>query len=278
MQGQIKYRFVHNVPDLIEVVLFQEAIWGKDTATPLPLLIAQIHNGSMIIGAYSKTELIGFCYGFPGVSNGQSILVSHMMAIKSDFRNAGIGKTLKIMQRNWAKEQGFEKIVWTFDPLEARNAYLNTTKLGGYIRTYLPSYYGEMTDSLNFGLETDRFLLEWDIRENGSREQQVSLLDTEKLLDYEYKGNKLYPKKNERSLDQSVYLVAVPAMIHELKKQDIDAAKEWRRYLRECFIEAFSKGYRVSNVVKGNQANAIHYYVLEQWEDQDEGCITKLDQ
>ena len=62
--------------------------------------------------------------------------------------------------------QGIDLIVWTFDPLQSRNAYLNIEKLGCIIREYSVNIYPGSGSQFNAGLETDRFTPEWWI---GSR-------------------------------------------------------------------------------------------------------------
>lgn len=47
--------------------------------------------------------------------------------------------------------------MWTYDPLETVNGYLNLSKLGGVCTQYIENCYGEMPDILNAGLPSDRF-------------------------------------------------------------------------------------------------------------------------
>jgi predicted GNAT superfamily acetyltransferase len=262
----ITYKQIEDLADINEVVSLQADIWGQDVVTPLPQLVASIHHGGMIIGAFSEEKLIGFCYGFAGFKNGEHYLISHMTAIRPEYQNAGIGLQLKVKQREWALSYGYQKIVWTYDPLEVRNGFFNLCKLGAYSKTYLSSYYGEMPDKLNKGLPADRLLIEWDI---GSNRVEKSIngqwisdreLDDQILLKTE--GD--YPIRVVRKIDetQNGYLVPVPFNIQRIKQTNLDAARAWRFSIREVLSEALSKGFILSGVKKV-QDSTYHFYILE---------------
>ncbi|WP_232695442.1 GNAT family N-acetyltransferase [Brevibacillus daliensis] len=163
MSVTIEYRILTQIEDVEMVCTLQDAIWGKGTGTSSGHIIAALHNGGIVIGAFEQHKLVGFCYGFAGYKEGEAYLCSHLLAIDPVYRDQGIGQQLKVEQRKWALAYGYKRITWTFDPLESRNAYLNICKLGGVVRTYLPSYYGELDDDINRGLPSDRLLLEWNL-------------------------------------------------------------------------------------------------------------------
>lgn len=152
------YRTVTDASHLLQVVELQQVIWPQDTVTSLPQM-ATIRYGGTVIGAYDGPKLIGFNYGFPGVFHHEMILCSHMMGIHPDYRDLGIGMRLKLEQRVWSMQQGYRKMVWSFDPFQTRNAHLNVNKLGGTIDQYVPSLYGK--DSAGFS--TDRFIVQCDV-------------------------------------------------------------------------------------------------------------------
>ncbi len=84
-----------------------------------------------------------------------------MLAVRKDYRNAGLGRRMKLMQREDALARGIELIEWTFDPLEIKNAYLNIEKLGAIARRYNINQYGITTSPLQGGLPSDRLIAEW---------------------------------------------------------------------------------------------------------------------
>ena len=74
---------------------------------------------------------------------------------------AGVGRTLKLTQRDDALRRGIELIEWTFDPLEIKNAFFNMERLGAIVRRYVPNQYGTTSSPLHGGLPTDRCIAEW---------------------------------------------------------------------------------------------------------------------
>ena len=84
-----------------------------------------------------------------------------MLAVRPAYRNAGIGRRLKLYQRDEALSRGISLMEWTFDPLEIKNAFLNIHKLGVIVRAYTPNFYGVSSSRLQGGLPTDRLHAEW---------------------------------------------------------------------------------------------------------------------
>lgn len=267
-KNSITYKTIEDLEDINKVVLLQSDIWSQDSVSPLPQLVASIHHGGILIGAYSENHLVGFCYGFAGYKNGEVYLVSHMAAVRPEYQNAGVGYQLKIKQREWAVDYGYQKIVWTYDPLEVRNGYFNLCKLGAYTKTYIPSYYGEMQDKLNKGLPADRLLIEWDICSSRVENAIAGVLPYEKKHEYEILLHAdletEYPSPVEGKFNpqKAGYLVAVPTNIQLLKQTKLELAKAWRYALRNAMGEALLNGFVITGVQK--EANSsIQYYVLE---------------
>ncbi|MEX2104698.1 MAG: GNAT family N-acetyltransferase [Bacilli bacterium] len=269
-EQEILYSHVKDLNQMDQIVQLQRNIW-KDSATPLTQLVAAIHNGGVVITATRGQEIIGFCYGFPGYKDGQNYVVSHMLGIHPDYRDQGIGMKLKWKQRKWALEYGYKKIVWTFDPLESRNAFLNLCKLGGYVQTYIENYYGNLADGLNEGLPTDRFLLEWDLDSIKAVQAAEGFTypinqETPILLDARLENSQLpIPIKNEIDEEAEAYFVAIPSAIHVIKQSAPLVASKWRFQVRETIQSLFTKGYVVQAVNK-TQNQPYHYYVLEKRE------------
>jgi predicted GNAT superfamily acetyltransferase len=262
----ITYKQIEDLENINEVVSLQGDIWGHDVATPLPQLVASIHHGGIIIGAFTEEELIGFCYGFPGFKNGRFYLISHMAAIRPEYQNTGIGFQLKLKQREWALSYGYQKMVWTYDPLEVRNGFFNLSKLGAYSRTYLSAYYGEMPDKLNKGLPSDRLLIEWDIGSNRVEKAINGQWNMDRILDYQIllQTEGEYPCRVVGKIDetQNGYLISVPHHIQSMKITNLDAARAWRYAIREVLSEALLMGFILTGVKK-ERDSIYHYYILE---------------
>ncbi len=268
MKPSIRYEVVTAAEHMSDVEELQTVVWGNSTVTPTPQLVASVHNGGVVIGAYDQERLVGFCYGFPGYRGGEVTLCSHMMGILPEYRDLQIGYQLKQQQRLWAIDYGYSKITWTFDPMETRNAYLNLCKLGGVVRTYYPSYYGEMDDAVNKGLPTDRFLLEWELTsERANLAASGSMLSREEwqsyssLLEWSPTGNFAQPGERKVIGTDAGYVIPVPRHLHEMKKEQIELAKAWRYALREQLQHALASGYTVTGLLRSE--HPVHYYVVE---------------
>ncbi len=160
-------RLLDTAKDLTAVESLQCLVWpGNDLEiVPVHMLLAIVHGGGLAIGAFDNDILVGFAFGFPGIditSQGlQYRHCSHMAGVHPDYRDTGIGFKLKRAQWQMVRQQGCDRITWTYDPLQSRNANLNIAKLGAVCNTYRPNYYGELRDGLNVGLPTDRFQVDW---------------------------------------------------------------------------------------------------------------------
>ncbi|WP_407267840.1 hypothetical protein [Radiobacillus sp. PE A8.2] len=266
----ITYKQIDQIEDIDKVVELQASIWSREIVSPQPQLIASIHHGGIVMGAFVEEMLVGFCYGFAGFKDGESYLISHMTGILPSYQNSGIGYQLKIKQREWAINLGYKKIVWTYDPLEIRNGYFNMSKLGAYSKRYIPSYYGELNDKLNKGLPSDRLLIEWDICSKRVEDAIFNLkkdhinVEAKTLLHCDQRNEYPSPELIDMKLEQNYqrYRVPVPTNIQFLKQRNPDLAKAWRYALRTTLSEALSSGYSITGVQKQHHSN-IHFYILE---------------
>lgn len=266
----ITYKRIVEIEDINKVVDLQADIWSPDVVSPQPQLVASIHHGGIIIGAFSGEQLVGFCYGFAGYKDGEAYLISHMAGILPDYQNAGIGYQLKIMQREWAIDYGYKKVIWTYDPLEIRNGYFNICKLGAYSNRYISGYYGEMNDKLNKGLPTDRLEIEWDICSKRVVDAVHGFLQNQTVSQYELLLNfdqangypTPRPLKIKMKENQAGYRIPVPSNIQQIKKQNPEVASAWRYAVRAAITEAFLIGYRITGVQRERNSK-IHFYILE---------------
>jgi len=97
----------------------------------------------------------------PGNRHGHPYLHSHMVAVKESYRNSGLGRKLKLFQRDDAIARGYGLMEWTFDPLEIKNSYFNLERLGAIARRYNVNQYGVTNSPLQGFLPTDRLVAEW---------------------------------------------------------------------------------------------------------------------
>jgi predicted GNAT superfamily acetyltransferase len=263
------FKEIKELHHLQEAVKLQMETWGKEVISSLPQLVASIHNGGCVIGVFEDEHLIGFCYGFPGISetHPKPYLVSHMMAIHPDYRNQKLGEKLKFKQREWALNKGFDRMIWTFDPLEIKNGYLNLTKLGGHVKTYIKSYYGEMNDKLNKGTPSDRFLLEWELQSPVVIEASKGIKNTSPHwsnypLYLNFSLNREIPLAGsiKEVSNESGVLVPVPKQIQRLKKISPETAINWRMEIRNAVNRLLSSDYILRGALLDTE---LGYYVFE---------------
>jgi predicted GNAT superfamily acetyltransferase len=157
-------RELYSEPELREAVALQKTIWGWEDADLLPfrMFVVATKIGGQLLGAFDVGRMVAFCLAIPGLKpDGKVYLHSHMLGVLPEFRNAGIGRQLKLRQRDDAQTRGIDLIEWTFDPLDLKNAYFNVERLGAIVRRYLRNQYGVSSSLLHGGLPTDRCVAEW---------------------------------------------------------------------------------------------------------------------
>ena len=149
--------------DLDAVSALQAEIWGSPSvAAPSSLLRAISQAGGVVLLARAGDLPVGFAYGFTGrTREGLAYHRSHAAGVLPDFRNSGIGRALKLAQRQQVLASGLDRVVWTFDPTQVRNAHFNLRRLGATVRGFQRDFYGHRDDALNGGLPTDRLFVEW---------------------------------------------------------------------------------------------------------------------
>ena len=157
---------MHELEEFDACVALQSAIWNYAPSETLPrrmFLVAE-RIGGQVLGAFDGERMVGYALAFPAYRAGHAYLHSQMVGVLAEYRNAGIGRLLKLAQRDDAIERGFDLMEWTFDPLEIKNAHLNIVKLGAIARRYKHDFYGPSSSPLQGGLPTDRLYAEWWLR------------------------------------------------------------------------------------------------------------------
>lgn len=258
-----------SIEDIEKVRAIDRAVWNWD-AVPIHQLYTASINGGLVLGAYVDDELVGFQYSFAGYKNGRVYLCSHMLGILPAYRNQGIGAKLKKVQRQLAQEMGYELIVWTYDPLESANAHLNLHKLRGIGVTYFENYYGELNDSLNRGLPTDRFRVEWWIQSPHVKEEKVMVWNPkeheivgETALDAE--GFPVIMAERDIDFRLDTLYVPIPEQIQSMKAHKPELSLNWRYATRKWCEALFQEGFVAIDLLRIPQQR-ISYYVFQKRE------------
>ena len=231
MNSKIQVQKLDNLQDQDFGRKIFDITWSTDAGTEIPpnLLQAMVHSGSYLSGAFIDNKIVGAAFAFPA-TNGGLHLHSHMTAVLPEFRDKGVGYSLKIDQWNWAKEKNYSFLSWTYDPLVRRNAKLNIAKLGVDISAYFPNFYGDMPDALNAGDESDRLMVSWrtDIDAPKARE--------------------LITKPETGDI-----LIEIPEDIFAIRSKNQSESLKWRRRVREQFLAAFEKNGKVIGFSANNE-------------------------
>lgn len=244
----IVIRNCHDLEELRTAVALQKEVWNFTDAelVPLRLFVVAEKVGGQVIGAFDGARMVGFALAVPGVRGEYRYLHSHMLAVVGDYRNYGLGRRIKLFQREEAMTRGFELIEWTFDPLEIKNAYLNIEKLGAIVRRYTINQYGITTSPLQGGLPTDRLIAEWWLKSKR----------VERLLD-----------DGSIPIIHPVMRISVPAPIYEWKASPAtrDRARDVQEHNREQFLKAFDVGLAVLGYERDPEGNGK--FLLGQWDE-----------
>jgi predicted GNAT superfamily acetyltransferase len=259
----------------------QRLAWhtGDELVVPAHMLLTLAKTGGLLLGAFdARGRMVGFVLGILArqeTSQSQAAPVqglrhhSHMLGVHPDWWGRGVGYRLKLAQREAVLAQGLALVTWTFDPLERRNATLNFAKLGVVCRTYLVDLYGEMDDSLNVGLPSDRFQVDWWLRsERVERRVAGERPDLDvtglvargvPLVNPATSGQDglLRPAEAPTGLGGEQLLVQVPADLQALKRTDLSLARAWRTTTRAIFQSAFDQGYVATEYL--HQAGQSYY-------------------
>jgi len=243
-------RKCHQLEEMRACVSLQKEVWNFSDAdlVPLRMFVVADKVGGQVIGAWEKDggEMAGFALAIPGTRSGKTYLHSHMLAVRKRHQNAGLGRRIKLFQREDALTRGFELIEWTFDPLEIKNAYLNIEKLGAIARRYTINQYGITSSPLQGGLPSDRLVAEWWLK---SRRVE-SLLQS---------GKTAWVETQIR--------ISVPAQIYDWKASSAtrSQAKEVQDRNREQFVRAFDDGLAVLGYKRDHQGNG--QFLLSRWDE-----------
>jgi predicted GNAT superfamily acetyltransferase len=231
--------------EFADVVSLQKEIWGYADLELLPLRFFIVANkiGGQVLGAFDNHKMVAFCICIPGLKeNGKHYLHSHMLGVLPAYRNTGLGRQLKLKQRQYALAEDVPLIEWTFDPLEIKNAFFNIERLGCIIRRYVHNQYGTTTSHLHGGLPTDRLVPEWWVK--SARVEAIC-------------NGKPYVRP------KVVARISVPANIADIRREQPEQARAIQSAIADQFSEAFRQDLAVIGFEKTEEAGT---YLLGPWE------------
>jgi len=192
-------------------------------------------------------RLLGFVFGMIGSMDGELVHWSDMLAVHHDARNKGLGRRLKLFQRELLRPLGVERMFWTYDPLVAKNAFLNIVRLGARPTEYVIDMYGSDTHSaLHSGLGTDRFIVAWDLTKDGGANAPSDAALEPIIREAPIANGDGRAGPDAELPDADVVRVEVPGDIDAVIARDISVAAALRESTRRIFTHYMDRHYRVS--------------------------------
>ena len=245
MSGNIQVRKCEKLEEFQCCVELQRQIWGEADleVEPVTMFVVAAHTGGQVLGAFDGGRIIGYTLAVAGLREGAPFLHSHMTGVLNGYRDRGVGRMLKLFQRDEALSRGIRLIQWTFDPLELRNAHFNLNRLGAICREYLPNLYGVTTSPLHRGLATDRLLVEWRL---DSARVVAAIQDLVK------------------EPVEAPAVIELPAELERWQQENAPEIKTVQARMREEFTKWFAKGYAAVGLRTGKGSPR---YLLAPWSD-----------
>ena len=267
----MKLRDLTSLDDFRQVVELEKEIWGVDYTDVVcaPILAVSVKRGGVLIGAFDGGRMVGFVYSLPGIKDRTPIQWSHMLGVVDEYRNAGLGRTLKLEQRLRSIDIGCDLVEWTYDPMQALNAHLNFVKLGVVVEEYGVNMYGDSTSHLHKGTPTDRFIAQWWIREphvvRRIESKSLVVMRTQEAADAPV-VNRTRPAGGWTAIDgydldrsDRRMWVEIPTGFTEMQIEAPQIALDWRMATREIFTTYFGRGYRAVDFVLDKAAGRGRY-------------------
>ena len=264
--SHVELRVLSSPREIDACIALQREVWGAEFAEVVPRTILMISQriGGVLAGAFGPgDELVGFVFGLTGVGkDGRLVHWSDMAAVREPYRDRGIGRRLKEFQRALLEPLGVTRVLWTFDPLVARNAHLNLNRLGARVVEYVPDMYADTGSPLHRGLGTDRFLVEWEIGPGASGPAPLPPASDAPIVNRRPDAAGDAELAVDLPPDAPLVRVEIPDDIRAVQLSSPDTAAKWRASTRPAFLTLLQRGYRVAGFTRDADAQRC-FYVLE---------------
>lgn len=265
---RISIRDLRTLEEYAECCEIQEETWGRGFSERVPAAILRVSQkiGGVTAGAFDANDrMIGFVFGMTGIREGKPAHWSDMLAVREEARGRHIGDRLKHFQREQVQRIGVDVMLWTSDPLVARNAHFNINRLGALPVEYVENIYGANTGStLHGALPTDRTVISWQLSKvhapipGAARERAGDAdLPMANPLDHASQPHFVDPGP------AGAVRVQVPLDLLAVQQAGGDAAMRWRLSVRSAFNALLGRGLRVERFVRP-AARGLPYYVFAQ--------------
>ena len=248
---EIVIRECTSTDDFQQCIELEREVWKDDDLGIMPIRLYMISKAcnAPTIGAFEPSgRLVGFVHTMIALMDKHIVYHSHLAAVREDLRHNDIGYKMKVAQRKHAVAAGVPLIIWTFDPLQSRNAHLNVNKLGAVIRRYEVNYYSEgLSTVFDSDVPNDRVFAEWWVS-SGHVESALA-------------GNR--PR-----LENPAASVVIAGDINSVRARSVEEHLKWRLRVRDDFRSKLTKGLIVrgferdgdtSRYLLGNDDPQFHF-------------------
>ena len=239
--------------------------WEDIEVPPVHILALWEDTGGGNFAAFDKSgSMVGYAGGMGGgldTLTDRPIIISSMLAMNGlDYRSAGIGKWLKIIQAYYSKQNGYDSMKWLYDPERGENASLNMRKLGAKAEEFWIDKYGRMASNVfGGGVPTDRFRAVWRFASAGTIQRLIGMDEAPSLdIVKEVEVATEYELPNSDKV-----LVEISSNIDEVtdEGEKIEKRLRLRKILSHYFFEKdYIASEFITGTVKGKREN---YYLLQ---------------
>ncbi len=229
--ADIEVRHCRSLAEYEDCLRLEQVTWGTGILVPTAIFVVAQETGGQILGAFAGREMVGFTLALAGIHEGRPSLHSHMTAVLEPYRDRGVGRSLKLFQRQDALSRNIHLVEWTFDPLELKNARFNLMRLGAIIRRLIPNCYGVTDSPLHMGMPTDRLVAEWWLDSPHVNRVVGGAPASQKVNAYSQAAR-----------------ISIPSNIAELRTSNRAAAERIQSTVREQFESLFAKGYAATAI------------------------------
>jgi predicted GNAT superfamily acetyltransferase len=278
LDDEITIRRAETVADYRACQEAQRRAWGisdEGYVIPIATMVGANLHGGLVMGAFlDRGDAVALSFAFLGRTEARLCLYSQLTGVVPGYQSRGLGFRIKQLQREFARAEGIDLIVWAFDPLQAGNAHFNLARLGATAHRYIDNMYGERSDALNAGVPTDRLIAEWETSDRPNLEASVEeIRGLPRLIDVgqgglggrdSNSGGMLPTFAGMPPISRRRVLLEIPDDIGHLRREAPDLAERWRVAVNQAFGAAFAAGYRAVSLVREESAAGRRAcYVLE---------------
>jgi predicted GNAT superfamily acetyltransferase len=269
-QAATTIRHLDRLEEFDACVELQRTTWGHEFQEMVPgsLLFVSQKVGGLVAGAFAaQGRLVGFIFSLQGNRDDKTVHWSHMLAVHPDARGQGLGRQLKLYQREELLRRGVHTVFWTFDPLVAQNAHLNLNRLGVDIAGYVPNMYGRETGSPLHAIgDTDRLIARWDL----DSQRAIWAVDGELTQVSEAAANapRVSPPDPSDRLagppeypETSSVMIEIPFDVVRLGERSPAAVEQWRVGVRAAFRHYLDRGYTVQSFHREISRQRCFYFL-----------------